>query len=247
MTKLQAGPTGSATMRPIPLPLPLPANEALFFHLSCPLLVESTIYLLVGVVDAAILARVSTQATAAVGPCTFVITFLVTIVMGFGQGSCISISHRIGAGKSAEAAAIALVSSLINIVFGLLLGLIVYLARQQIPTWLGLTGEAHADAVIFLSIVGDTTSLWSLLISTSYILKSYGYTKYNMYKALLVNVINASLAWIAVEDYFGLPKMGALKQPRSWSDAITGHVNLLMQSRNIEKIFASHFFHRSRW
>lgn len=179
-----------------------------FFQLSWPLLVESTLYLLVGVVDAAILARVSAQAAAAVGACTFVITFLVTIVMGFGQGACISISHRLGSNKHKEAAAVAMASSAINIVIGLLLGLIVHLLRYNIPVWLGLTSEARHDAMTFLSIVGGTTVLWSLLISTSYILKSYGHTKYNMYTALLVNIVNASLAWIAVEGYFGLPKMG---------------------------------------
>lgn len=215
------------------------ARNPSFFHLSWPLLVESTLYLLVGIIDAMILARVSAQAAAAVGACTFVLTFLLTIVMGFAQGACISISHRIGSEKHLEAMAVAMASIVINSMIGIILGLIVYLLRYDIPIWLGLTGGARQDAAVFLSVMGGSTLLWSLLISISYVLKSYGHTKYNMYAALLVNIVNASLAWSAVEGYFGLPKMGVAAV--AWCSFIARMVGIIFSCHLLFKVVQFNF------
>lgn len=181
-----------------------------FFQLSWPIIIEHFLYLLIPLVDALLLSHISITSAAAVGSCSFVISFTLIAIIGFSQSASICISHCLGEGNKLGAQSVARASLFIVTTIGLCLGIVQFCLHKQIPLWLGLSEEVGQKAGVFLQIVGGTTFVQAFITVFSFILRAYGQQKKPMYVAICVSIINIILACSFTSGWFGLPHLDVL-------------------------------------
>jgi len=83
------------------------------------------------------------------------------------------ISQYLGAKKKKEASVVAVTSIAGSLIFGLFVGLAVFLFRSQILTFLNLPPELMGYAMTFLGIVGGFSFTQALIATLSAIIRSY--------------------------------------------------------------------------
>lgn len=210
-----------------------------FFQFSWPIIIEHFSYLLIPLIDALLLSHVSVNSAAAVGACSFIISFTLIALIGFGQSASICISHCLGQNKPLDAKAVSRASLVIVTFLGVVLGVIQFVLHEKIPTWLGLTGDVNHKADIFLSIVGGTTFIQAIIIVLAFILRAYGKQKKPMYVAIFINIINVLLAYFFIYGIFGLPKFDVFGVAMATFFArLAGMILILYFAyKSLEKIF----------
>jgi len=102
-------------------------------------------------------------------------------------GAYIPVSGR---KKEKEASVVAVTSIAGSLIFGLFVGLAVFLFRSQILTFLNLPPELMGYAMTFLGIVGGFSFTQALIATLSAIIRSYGNTRITMYISVGMNILN---------------------------------------------------------
>lgn len=122
------------------------------FVLSWPILVESFLQSLVGLVDTALAAGISEAATDAIGAAAYFLWLFNLVGMALGVGATAIISRSVAKGRLAVAGAAVGQATLASLAAGIIVAVIIWLIAPLIASWLNLDGVAATGAIQYLRI-----------------------------------------------------------------------------------------------
>jgi len=163
---------------------------------------------MLGNVDTFMLSAYSDDAVAAVGVVNQITYILIMLYNVVSAGTTVLISQYLGAKKKKEASVVAVASVAVSLIFGLLIGLMVFLFRRQMLMFLNIPPELMGYAMTFLAIVGGLSFTQAMIATLSAIIRSYGNTRITMYISIGMNILNIIGNSIFLYGLFGVPKMG---------------------------------------
>lgn len=183
---------------------------AAIYTLAWPVLCESMLNAMVGLVDATIASHVSLAAVDAVGAAVYILWFLGLISTAIGTGATALIARSIGAGKTAVARG-ALGQAMLLSVFG---GVIVAVAMLALAPGLAgmfsLSPDASNQFIIYLRTMAAGMPLACVLFAGMACARGAGDTVRPLLAMIVVNVVNLALAWLlAVRMGLGVVGIGA--------------------------------------
>jgi putative MATE family efflux protein len=167
--------------------------DSSLWSLSWPILTSQLVSVLLLLTDTLFLSRQSDTAAAAVGALFPVLTLTNALFAVAGQAGCAIAGQLLGAKRHSEVPFTYGALLTLNTAIGLLVGAGFLLLDQQLPSWLGLSGDAQTYAAIYLRWVGGTQVLTALQQALTSIVNSLGATRVSLVQALTANVINVAI------------------------------------------------------
>ena len=155
----------------------------------------------VSAVDTAVAGRLSVAAANAIGVAAFIGWLLGLLSMSVGSGGGALISRAVGGRHRGLANAGLAQTLMLALVWGLLVGLIIFLLAPSIGYAAGLRGESLALSNTYLRILAAGSPLGSLMIVGGMALSAAGDTRSPFWIMLAVNAVNTALT-------LGLVKLG---------------------------------------
>ncbi|WP_226670548.1 MATE family efflux transporter [Metabacillus litoralis] len=178
------------------------------FALTWPIFIEVLLHMLMGNADTLMLSQYSDESVAAVGVSNQIL-FLLIVMFGFiATGTTILVAQYLGAKQYKNAKDISSVSISANLLIGLLISVIIYLASEDILHLMNIPEELLADATFYLQLVGGFSFVQALIMTAGAVLKSYGYTKDTMYLTIGMNILNIIGNYFFIFGPFGFPVLG---------------------------------------
>ncbi|TXC90794.1 MATE family efflux transporter [Metabacillus litoralis] len=178
------------------------------FALTWPIFIEVLLHMLMGNADTLMLSQYSDQSVAAVGVSNQIL-FLLIVMFGFiATGTTILVAQYLGAKQYKNAKDISSVSISANLLIGLLISVIIYIASEDILHLMNIPEELLGEATFYLQVVGGFSFVQALIMTAGAILKSYGYTKDTMYLTIGMNILNIIGNYFFIFGPFGFPILG---------------------------------------
>lgn len=178
------------------------------FSLAWPMIIETVLFMMLGMVDVLVLSRFDDLAASSVNTANqavSVVTIVFTVISGAGG---ILITQYLGAGKRQDASRIAALSIVLQLVTGMIISIVLLIFSAPILRFIGAKGNVLEYAGQYLSVVGGFIFFQAVLSSMSVIIRSHGQTKIPMLITVGMNLINTLLDIIFVLGLFGIPKLG---------------------------------------
>jgi len=163
--------------------------------LAWPILTESMLTSLVGLVDTTLSAGISEAATDAISPASYVMWFVSMIGIAVGVGATALVSRSVGRGRQAVANAAAGQATIIALVAGSVLGLLVVIAAGPIAAILGLTDEAARALHVYLYTAAVGVPLSSILLAGIACCRGAGDAMRPLWIMAFINVVNIGVSW----------------------------------------------------
>lgn len=178
------------------------------FALTWPIFIELLLHMLMGNADTLMLSQYSDNSVAAVGVSNQVLSIVIVLYSFISAGTSILIAQNIGARNNLAAKEISSVSLSINLAFGLVLSLAVVLLGESLLKGMNLPANLMDEARTYLMIVGGFSFFEALIMASSAILRSNGFTRDMMYITIAMNILNVIGNYIFIFGPFGLPVLG---------------------------------------
>ncbi|MEO1128999.1 MAG: MATE family efflux transporter [Planctomycetota bacterium] len=168
------------------------------FVLSWPVLIESFLNALVGLVDTTLAAYTSEAATDAIGVASYFQWFIGLIAVALGVGATAMISRAMGRGRTAVANAVVGQIVLLSGVLGTAAGLGIAMASPFIARMMALPpgSEAYTYAVDYLRIVSFGVPALTLLFSGMASCRGAGDAVRPMLTMAVVNAVNIAASYV---------------------------------------------------
>lgn len=163
------------------------------FRLAWPILIETALFMTLGMVDVFVLSRYNDLAAGAVATANQAAVIATLVFTVVSTASAVLISQYLGAGKKEAASRIAALSLTLNFLLGLLVSLLFVLFHRQILSLIGAKGELLALSGEYLSIVGGFLFFQSTLSAMAVIIRNHGMTQISMYVTVGMNLVNTGL------------------------------------------------------
>lgn len=159
---------------------------------------------LVSAVDTAVAGRLSVEATNAIGVAAYIGWLLGLLTMAVGSGGMALIARAVGGRHRGLANAGLAQALLIAVVWGVVVGAIVYSLAGVIGRAAGLQEESLGLAVTYLRIIAVATPMAGILFVGSMSLSGAGDTRSPFWIMLGVNAVNITLTLWLVARGFGV-------------------------------------------
>lgn len=181
--------------------------NAAIITLAWPVLCESLLNSLIGLVDAVIAARISQAAGDAVGGAAYLLWFVGLIVMAIGVGATALISRCVGAGKGAVARAAMGQAILLAIVGGLGIAGVMWFVAPWMAGLMSMDGAAKGDFVTYMRAMCLGMPASTVLFASLACARGAGDTLRPLFTMITVNVVNGAAAWL-LAIHFNLGVLG---------------------------------------
>jgi putative MATE family efflux protein len=178
------------------------------FRLAWPLFIETFLRMLIGNVNVFMLSRYSDAAVGAVGIANQIIAMLMNVFNVVGLGTAIIVNQSLGAGEKEQAARVSKAAIAANFVFGILMSVLLSALSGNILRLMGTPEDLMKEARQYIAIVGGAVFCQALISTMSAILRCYGFTKYPMFVAFGMNILNVLGNALVVFRPFGMPAFG---------------------------------------
>lgn len=166
------------------------------FVLSWPVLVESFLQALVGLVDTMLAAGISEAATDAVGVAAYFGWFCNLLGAALGVGVTALVSRSIGKGRFAVANAAVGQCVLLAILTGLFGGALLWTLAPWLADLVALAGDAKVYAIDYLRTLSFAVPAITLIAACTAALRGAGDSLTPMITMIIVNIVNTSLSFI---------------------------------------------------
>jgi putative MATE family efflux protein len=175
---------------------------------ALPLTFSFLVQFLYSLIDRYYVSRLGVDAIAAIGSIDQIAFFVFTLGSGFGVGSGVLISRRIGEGDRAEASRLATQAIIGMLGISTVVTIVMYGMMSFIPKAMGLPSTVSVYAhdymsTLFLGLIGNF-----LMFQISAIVRSTGNTVYPMVILLSTTVINAIIAPLLIFGLGPFPVLG---------------------------------------
>jgi len=161
-----------------------------------PVLAESMLNSLVGLVDTIIAAGLSQAATDAVGGAAYMLWFLGLVTMAIGVGATALVSRAIGAGRIAVARAVFGQSFVLAAGAGIILAIGIYLATPFLGGLLSMQGPAASEFQRYLRTMCIGVPFSTIMFALMACSRGAGDTLRPLWAMVVVNVVNLVAAWL---------------------------------------------------
>ncbi|MDF2677808.1 MAG: family efflux transporter, partial [Bacillota bacterium] len=178
--------------------------------LAIPATIENILHALVGFIDTLMISRIGLIAVTAIGISNNILAVYLAVFIALGVGTSSLISRYLGSGKVDDAKKIAIQSTGLSIITGIIFGLITMFFGKQILGIMGAESEVIENAISFFYIVGGTSVFISLVTVFGSILRATGDTKSPMIVNTIVNILNVIIDYIFIFGLGPIPAMGVL-------------------------------------
>ncbi len=176
--------------------------------ITLPLFIETMLRTLLMNVDTVMLSRYSDKAVAAVGTIQQFGFFVMVIYLTASTGASILIAQYLGAKKTSEASKTAQAALISNLMIGVLLSIILYIASPFIVKSLGLEYEVELYALQYFKIYVSFSIFQAISLVFASIVRSYGYSYIPLYVNFGANIINVIGNYLFIFGAFGFPQLG---------------------------------------
>ncbi len=185
------------------------ADRKLFIKMVIPVLIESIINTLFGIMDTAMLGRVenASQAISAVGITGSVINMFIVLSAAFCVGFTAQISQNYGAQKYHTCHEITAQMMPILFAVGVGVTLIMSLGAPYLVRFVGANAEIYGDAVSYLRIIGYGMFFHIMAIAVTSAFRGVGQTKLPMFYNIGAGVVNVFLNYCLINGNLGFPAL----------------------------------------
>ncbi len=168
---------------------------AAIWVLSWPILVESFLTSMVGLVDTTLSAGLSEAATDAIGAASYVQWFIQMIGMAVGVGATALVSRSIGRGRQAIADAVTAQALLLSVTASFVVGALLFFAAPAVATVLQMSEDASDAVVLYLRVTAFGVPLSGILVSGIACCRGAGDAKRPLLVMVAVNIVNIIVSW----------------------------------------------------
>lgn len=179
------------------------------FSITWPILIECSLFLLLGNMDVFMLGKYSDTSVGAVGIVNQLVSMLQLMFSIITNGTSIICAQYIGAKKSSDEKNRLIGSAILfNLVTGLLISLVLCIGYKPLLTFMHTDAVFMPDASIYLRIVGGCLFLQALTNTFSAILRAHGRTKICMFTTIVINLINVTGNAVLIFGLGPAPRLG---------------------------------------
>jgi len=169
--------------------------------LSWPILTESVLNSLVGLVDTTLASQISEAATDAIGVASYFAWFISLVAMALATGATALVSRSVGKGRLGVANAAVGQTVLLAVASGIVVGGLIGGLAEGIATIVGLSEdgapEARAAFVGYMRIIAAGVPLSSVLFSGIACLRGAGDSIRPLWSMAAANVVNIVVSFVA--------------------------------------------------
>ena len=159
-------------------------------------------------IDTALVARVGSDALAAVGSAMFAIWFLFSLAELVTAGTVALVARRIGGSDGAGAMSVVATAGASSVVLGVVVAIIGYPLTGWIVGLLGLEPAPAQQAVDYLRILVIGYPAATLLVFLDAVFRGAGFTRPPMVVMIAIMCLNALLDWILIFGVGPAPALG---------------------------------------
>lgn len=179
------------------------------FHLTWPIFVESVLFMLIGIIDVAMLSHYNNNASGAIGIVNTLISMFNILFSIITSGTSIICVQYIGAGKEkSENQKLIAASLILNTLVGVIFSILIFFFHTPLLHFMNTGAEFWDYSSIYLIWVGSTLFLQAIMNTFTAALRAYSYTKLCMYVTVIVNGINIIGNYCLIYGKFHLPELG---------------------------------------
>lgn len=181
--------------------------------LALPVVARMFLQMLVGIVDLAMVGRISPAAISAVGMGNQVFILSTAILNAFTVGTTALIARMSGAGKIKQAQEYARQSLMVTLVAGVVLGALVVLSAEHIMSLLMIAAEEPDPEIIrlgtiYLRIVGAAEPLTFTMMTGYAIMQGMGNMRTPLYIMGFANILNVVFDYLLIFGIGVFPQWG---------------------------------------
>lgn len=182
--------------------------RATILRTALPAMMEMILYMLIGIVDVAIVGRLGAAPLAAVGLGAEIFFAVVLVLEALGMGSAVLVAQAKGAGHFGAANRIAGQTVILGLLIGIIAGALGLIFTESILGLFHLEPAVFSQAAAYLHITFWITPLALTFYMICTVYRGWGRTEIPMYIAVVVNIINCVGDYILVYGKFGFPHLG---------------------------------------
>jgi len=183
------------------------ALRSQIFKTSWPAMMEMIMYMVIGLVDIAVVGRLGAVPLAAVGLGAEVFFAVILFLEALAVGSSILVAQAKGAGKSDVVSQVAGHTFLLSIVLGVAVALLGVIYSPALLKLFSVETAVYNQALGYLLITFSISPLALGLYMSNSVFRGLGRTDIPMIIALVVNVINVVGDFVLVYGLWGFPRM----------------------------------------
>lgn len=177
------------------------------FKTAAPAMIEMIMYMIIGLVDIAVVGRLGAAPLAAVGLGAEVFFSIILFLEALAIGSAILVAQAKGAGKMEDASEIAGHTFLLSILLGVVVAWLGVRFAPDVLTLFSVEADVYRQALDYLLIVFTVSPFALGLYMAHSVFRGLGRTDIPMIIALVVNVVNVIGDFVLVYGLWGFPRM----------------------------------------
>lgn len=176
--------------------------------ITIPVFIEFLLTFSVFFTDTFFLSRLSDLTAASIGAVIPVFMIFVLLFMMMAQGACAVAAQFLGGGKNQKAFDTYEAIMIINMSIGFVISIFLFCVSGKFGNLLGMTTESAAFVATYLAFIAPSMLLIGVKTAYNSVFASQGKTLWNMFTALLINIVNIAFNLIFVLGFLGAPKLG---------------------------------------
>lgn len=181
--------------------------------LALPVVARMFLQMLVGIVDLAMVGRISPAAISAVGMGNQVFILSTSLLNAFTVGTTALVARMTGGRNESQAKVYARQSLVVTFIAGVVLGAIVFFSAKHIMELLMIAAEDPDPAIIrlgtiYLRIVGAAEPLTFMMMTSYAIMQGVGNMKAPLYIMAFANILNVVFDYLLIYGIGFFPEMG---------------------------------------
>lgn len=181
--------------------------------LALPVVVRMFLQMLVGVIDLAMVGRISPEAISAVGMGNQVFMLTAAVLTAFTVGTTALVARMVGAGDGDQAKVYARQSLVMTFSAGIALGLVLYLGAEHIVKFMLIASETPDPDIVrlgtsYLRIVAVAEPLTFIMMNCNAILQGAGNMKTPLYIMAFANLFNVVFDYLLIFGIGFFPAWG---------------------------------------
>jgi putative MATE family efflux protein len=176
--------------------------------ITWPIFIELFLQTIMGSTDVIMLSHISDDVVAAIGVANQLVFFAIILFNFTAAGTAVLISQYLGAGMRVEAKQASAISISINLGMGIVVSMLLVIFKGPLLEMFHLEDHIARIGFEYLSIVGGTLFLQSVLVTVSAILRANGFSREAMFVSVMMNIIHLVGNALVIYGLFGFPEMG---------------------------------------
>jgi len=175
--------------------------------IAAPAMLEMIMYMIIGIVDIAVVGHLGAVPLAAVSLGTEIFFGMALALSALGIGAGIMVAHARGAGDLEPAGEVAGFTYLGGMLLGLISGVLGVVYTPQIVGLFPLEPVVHQQTVAYLTVIFFAAPLALTVHTANPLFRGLGRTDIPMKIALLTNGLNIFLCVVLVYGWLGFPRL----------------------------------------